>query len=107
MARMAFSLPYYRLAPASATQLRPDDDVRMYHATHQLHQAIPDRHGTTIVCVRKNGKVCIMGDGMVSQGPVIVKPNVVKIRRILPKDRKVSGLKNLLKFSIFVFFCSC
>ncbi|KAL7557845.1 hypothetical protein ACA910_019893 [Epithemia clementina (nom. ined.)] len=29
-----------------------------------------------------------MGDGMVSQGPMIVKPNVVKIRRILPKDRK-------------------
>ena len=41
-----------------------------------------DRHGTTILCVRKNGKVCIMGDGMVSMGSMIVKHNVNKIRRI-------------------------
>jgi ATP-dependent HslUV protease subunit HslV len=44
--------------------------------------ALPDRHGTTILCVRKNGKVCIMGDGMVSQGSMIIKHNVNKIRRI-------------------------
>lgn len=45
-----------------------------------------ERHGTTIVCVRKNGQVCMMGDGMVSQGSLIVKPNAVKIRRIQPKS---------------------
>lgn len=44
--------------------------------------ALPERHGTTILCVRKNGKVCIMGDGMVSMGSMIVKHNVNKIRRI-------------------------
>ena len=44
-----------------------------------------ERHGTTIVCVRKGDQVCMMGDGMVSQGNMIVKPNAVKIRRILPK----------------------
>ena len=44
-----------------------------------------DYHGTTILCVRKNGKVCMMGDGMVSMGSMIVKPNAIKIRRILPK----------------------
>ncbi|KAL9187484.1 hypothetical protein ACHAXT_001587 [Thalassiosira profunda] len=49
--------------------------------THDL----PTRHGTTIVCVRKNGRVCMMGDGMVSMGSVIVKPNARKIRRIHPK----------------------
>lgn len=64
-------------------------DVRLYHGTSVTEMALPDRHGTTIVCVRKNGKVCMMGDGMVSQGAMIVKPNVVKIRRILPKDRTV------------------
>lgn len=42
-------------------------------------------HGTTILCVRKNGKVCMMGDGMVSMGNMIVKPNATKIRRLLPK----------------------
>jgi ATP-dependent HslUV protease subunit HslV len=51
--------------------------LRSFHATPSL--------ATTIICVRKNGKVCLMGDGMVSQGSIIVKPNAVKIRRIMPK----------------------
>lgn len=48
-----------------------------------------ERHGTTIICVRKNGQVCMMGDGMVSMGNMIIKPNAVKIRRILPKGTTV------------------
>ncbi|EJK73216.1 hypothetical protein THAOC_05171, partial [Thalassiosira oceanica] len=52
----------------------------------------PDWHGTTIVCVRKNGRVCMMGDGMVSMGNVIVKPNAKKIRRIYPKTVGGSSL---------------
>jgi len=39
-------------------------------------------HGTTIICVRKDGKVAMAGDGMVSMGSIIVKPNAKKIRRI-------------------------
>ena len=54
-----------------------------YHATASLTS--PDWHGTTIVCVRKNGRVCMMGDGMVSMENTIVKPNAWKICRILPK----------------------
>ena len=56
---------------------------RSYHTTKSVSS--PDWHGTTIVCVRKNGRVCMMGDGMVSMGSVIVKPNAKKIRRIYPK----------------------
>jgi ATP-dependent HslUV protease, peptidase subunit HslV len=48
------------------------------------------RHGTTIICVRKGDKVCMVGDGMVSQGSMIVKPNAVKIRRI-PSKATVAG----------------
>jgi ATP-dependent HslUV protease, peptidase subunit HslV len=55
---------------------------RLYHSSSP---ALAERHGTTIVCVRKNGKVCMMGDGMVSMGSMIVKPNAVKLRRILSK----------------------
>ena len=55
----------------------------IYHATKYTQS--PDWHGTTIVCVRKNGRVCMMGDGMVSMGSVIVKPNAKKIRKIHPK----------------------
>lgn len=53
-----------------------------FHSTSLSSQAIPERHGTTIVCVRKNGKICMMGDGMVSQGNMIVKSNTNKIRVI-------------------------
>ena len=39
-------------------------------------------HGTTILCVRKEGKVALIGDGQVSQGSMVVKPNAKKVRRI-------------------------
>jgi len=45
-----------------------------------------DWHGTTIVCVRKNGQVTMMGDGQVSMGSMMVKPNAKKIRRISSKN---------------------
>ncbi len=57
-----------------------------YHTTATSSLAANDRHGTTIVCVRKNGYVCMMGDGMVSQGSMIVKPNALKLRRIVSKN---------------------
>lgn len=39
-------------------------------------------YGTTIVSVRKNGKVVVAGDGQVSLGHTVVKPNAKKVRRI-------------------------
>ncbi|KAJ0400321.1 hypothetical protein P43SY_002069 [Pythium insidiosum] len=42
----------------------------------------PEMHGTTILCVRKDNKVCIIGDGQVSLGHTVVKPNAKKVRRI-------------------------
>jgi ATP-dependent HslUV protease, peptidase subunit HslV len=71
------------LVSAAAMQRRP------FHSTLSSGAAQEARHGTTIVCVRKNGQVCMMGDGMVSQGSMIVKPNAIKLRRIGP--RGVSG----------------
>ena len=40
------------------------------------------RYGTTILSVRKGGKVALVGDGQVSQGNIVIKPNAVKVRRI-------------------------
>lgn len=37
-------------------------------------------HGTTILCVRKNGKVAISGDGQVTLGQTVMKHNAKKIR---------------------------
>ena len=39
-------------------------------------------HGTTILSVRRGGKVVIAGDGQVSMGPTVVKGNAVKVRRL-------------------------
>ena len=42
----------------------------------------PDWHGTTIVSVRKGGRVVIAGDGQVSMGATIMKANAKKVRRL-------------------------
>jgi ATP-dependent HslUV protease, peptidase subunit HslV len=39
-------------------------------------------HGTTILSVRKNGKVVIVGDGQVSMGQTVMKPNAKKVRKL-------------------------
>ncbi|MES2339913.1 MAG: ATP-dependent protease subunit HslV [Pseudomonadota bacterium] len=37
-------------------------------------------HGTTILSVRRGGKVVVIGDGQVSQGSTVMKPNARKVR---------------------------
>jgi ATP-dependent HslUV protease subunit HslV len=39
-------------------------------------------HGTTILSVRKGGRVVVAGDGQVSLGQTVIKPNARKVRRI-------------------------
>jgi ATP-dependent HslUV protease subunit HslV len=39
-------------------------------------------HGTTILCVRRDGRVAMAGDGQVSLGSTVVKGNARKVRRI-------------------------
>jgi ATP-dependent HslUV protease, peptidase subunit HslV len=39
-------------------------------------------HGTTILSVRKNGRVVVAGDGQVSLGQTVIKPNARKVRRL-------------------------
>ena len=43
---------------------------------------LPVWHGTTIMTVRKGGKVVIGGDGQVSIGQTVIKANAKKVRRI-------------------------
>jgi ATP-dependent HslUV protease subunit HslV len=49
-----------------------------HHASHGLVQW----HGTTIIGVKKNGRTVIAGDGQVSMGNTVMKPNARKVRRI-------------------------
>ena len=46
-------------------------------------------HGTTIVAVRKNNKVCLAGDGQVSLGHTIIKGSAKKVRRLSPGGHEV------------------
>jgi len=39
-------------------------------------------HGTTIICVHRDGKVAIGGDGQVTMGQTIMKGNARKVRRL-------------------------
>ncbi|HRK95203.1 MAG TPA: ATP-dependent protease subunit HslV [Rhodospirillales bacterium] len=39
-------------------------------------------HGTTILAVRKDGRVVVAGDGQVSLGNTVIKANARKVRRI-------------------------
>lgn len=52
------------------------------NASHGLIQW----HGTTIIGVRKGGKTVIAGDGQVSMGNTVMKPNARKVRRIGASD---------------------
>ena len=49
-----------------------------YGASQRLEQW----HGTTIVGVRRNGRTVIAGDGQVSMGNTVMKPNARKVRRL-------------------------
>lgn len=46
--------------------------------------AFPGWHGTTIVGVKKDGQVAIVGDGQVSLGQTVIKGTARKVRRISP-----------------------
>ena len=51
----------------------------------------PDWHGTTIVAVRKDGRVTIAGDGQVTMGQTVMKPNARKVRRLGPDNAVIGG----------------
>ena len=44
--------------------------------------SLPSWHGTTILSVRKDGRVTVAGDGQVSFGNTVIKSNAKKVRRL-------------------------
>jgi ATP-dependent HslUV protease subunit HslV len=53
------------------------------------HDDFPGWHGTTIIGVRKGGKVVVAGDGQVSLGQTVIKGTARKVRRIRPGGAEV------------------
>lgn len=50
----------------------------------------PSIQATTIICVRKNGKVAIASDGQVTLGETVIKHGAKKIRRLY-NDKIIAG----------------
>jgi ATP-dependent HslUV protease subunit HslV len=73
--------------PTSAPQAAPRGPTERQIS---LMSEIPTWHGTTILGVRKNGRTVVAGDGQVSLGQTVIKPNAKKVRR-LGADGKVVG----------------
>ena len=48
-------------------------------------------HGTTIIGVRRGDRIVIAGDGQVSMGNTVMKPNARKVRRIGKDEKVVAG----------------
>jgi len=48
------------------------------------NEEFPGWHGTTIIGVRKGGKVVVAGDGQVSLGQTVIKGTARKVRRLSP-----------------------
>jgi ATP-dependent HslUV protease, peptidase subunit HslV len=62
-------------------------------------------HATTILCVRKNGKVAMGGDGQVSMGSTVMKHSAKKVRKIY-NDRIITGFAGATAdaFTLFELF---
>ena len=48
-------------------------------------------HGTTILGVKKGGKTVVAGDGQVSLGNTVIKPNAKKVRRLGAEGSVIGG----------------
>ena len=64
-----------------------------------------DFHGTTIVCVRRDGRVAIGGDGQVTLGNQVMKGNARKVRR-LHEGKVLAGFAGSAAdaFTLFEYF---
>mgnify|MGYP003350225489 FL=1 len=62
-------------------------------------------HSTTILCVRRNGKVVIAGDGQVTLGSEVLKGSAKKLRRLY-NGKIVAGFAGATAdaFSLFTRF---
>ncbi|MBI4654780.1 MAG: ATP-dependent protease subunit HslV [Nitrospirae bacterium] len=59
-------------------------------------------HGTTILCVRKNNEVAIVGDGQVTLGQTVIKHNAKKIRRMY-NDNIIAGFSGATADALTLF----
>jgi ATP-dependent HslUV protease, peptidase subunit HslV len=69
-------------APPAAYIALNDDQSDCRSGLRVEHSNPNTWYGTTILAVRKNGKVVVAGDGQVSLGSTVMKANAKKVRRL-------------------------
>jgi ATP-dependent HslUV protease subunit HslV len=70
--------------------------------TDRSPSSFPDWHGTTILAVRKGGRIAIAGDGQVSFGQTVVKATARKVRR-MPKADVLVGFAGATADALTLF----
>ena len=60
-------------------------------------------HGTTILSVRKDGKVVMIGDGQVTMGNTVVKHNAKKLRRLGDDGSVIAGFAGATADALTLF----
>ena len=82
--------------------------ARMFasHLNHRRSAMSESFHATTIVSVRRNGKVVIGGDGQVTLGNTVMKSNARKIRRLGKDNHILAGFAGATAdaFTLFELF---
>jgi ATP-dependent HslUV protease subunit HslV len=63
----------------------------------------PVWHGTTILSVRKGGKVVVAGDGQVTFGQTVMKPNAKKVRRLGKGGEVIAGFAGATADALALF----
>ncbi len=58
---------------------------------HDNRHGLTTWHSTTIIGVKRGDRIVIAGDGQVSMGNTVMKPNAKKVRRIGAKDENGEG----------------
>lgn len=60
-------------------------------------------HGTTIISVRKGEQVCVVGDGQITMGSMIVKQSAKKVRRLGPDNGVIAGFAGATADALTLF----
>jgi ATP-dependent HslUV protease subunit HslV len=102
------ALPFRRSRdpPRSPQRLRSAGVIPTFAASPESENAMESFHATTILSVRKNGKVVMGGDGQVTLGNTVVKANAKKIRRLGKNADVLAGFAGATAdaFTLFELF---
>ncbi len=68
----------------------------------EMSNTIPQIHGTTVICVRRQDSVVMAGDGQVTLGSTVLKHNARKVRKMY-SDKVLAGFAGATADAITLF----